>query len=267
MLMRFVDEYMTDEVAVLNDLKAGKVEKIAFEHLWMLFDAGDTVYCPFQEGGQVLVNGDDSHTTTRRYVPQAYRVVATIGGLPLRKTFAPKKVSDDLDWIDDPWFQFYIDRTRGGGRRGVGYRDIGGRTEVARTVKDKFTEMIVFAIFIDFDGVKYGVDTEIFSFKPFDGEVDIKSLQVYPMQYLDGGPARPVYGPRPEGEEENDREEPVDFLVERGRKFIDVTAVSHMSYEGLTVGKSREQASTPLDTLARRTRLCRARTESLLTPF
>lgn len=34
-----------------------------------------------------------------------------------------------------------------------------------------------------------------------------------------------------------------EFLIDRGRKFIELTEVSHKRYEGLTLGESREEVS------------------------
>ncbi|PYI00642.1 hypothetical protein BO78DRAFT_424299 [Aspergillus sclerotiicarbonarius CBS 121057] len=69
----------------------------------------------------------------------------------------------------------------------------------------------------DFDGVKYGTVIEVFVFKPYDGEVDIKSLEAYPLQYLKATSTQPS--------EANASE----------------TTVSHMVYDGLTVGTVREE--------------------------
>lgn len=38
-------------------------------------------------------------------------------------------------------------------------------------------------MYVDFDGAKYGSDLEIFLFKPFDGQVLVKTLEAYPLNY------------------------------------------------------------------------------------
>lgn len=60
--------------------------------------------------------------------------------------------------------------------------------------------------------------------------MDIRNLQAYPTQFL----------PKPtplgtENKSEDDR-----YLV-RGNKFIDLTFVSHRSFDGLTAGKGRQE--------------------------
>lgn len=70
----------------------------------------------------------------------------------------------------------------------------------------------------------------------------IRSLEAYPLQYLETAPVQILSEQNDPGADHSGTEpQQEDMLLERGRKFIDVTAVSHMSYEGLTIGTNREE--------------------------
>lgn len=218
-LLQFVEKYLSKAINLLAAMRAGKVDKIPFEHLWMLFGTGDTLYCPHREGGLILQNEEEErHITKRRDVPQGYQVLSTVGGCPQRKAIArrPKPMFDGRSSIRSFRKQFL------GLQRGDAFNE---------RMKHRYLPLYVYCFYIDFDGSKYGTVTEIFVFKPYEGEVDVRSLEVYPVSYLDARKS------------ENNKEVGSDFLLKRGRKFIDMTTVSHMTYEGLTVGESREEVN------------------------
>lgn len=229
-LLEFVDEYFASQLLLLQRLRLGQEEKIAFQDLWMLFDAGDTIYCPFLEGGTTYGLSDDRHTTKTRYLPQIFRVLGTTGGLPLRKTLAPRvKIRGEYDDDDDVWGNLLVS--------GLFRQRVLPSTAVnlaSGRARDRFTPLYVVCFHVDFDGVKYGTVREIFSFKPYDGLVDIRSLGAYPIEYLRTESNPQTSEPQLE----------LDRYLSRGRKFIDVTAVSHLSYESLTVGNSREEINS-----------------------
>lgn len=229
MLLEFIEKYLYKKVTLFNRLKQGLEDKIAFEDLWMLFDTGDTIYSPYMEGGVVLKSGEESlHTTKTRYVPQVFRVSGTAGGLPLRWTLAPKQSDPEDDIFDTPFFPALS-------MRGLRYAALQTRQDgipSAQGNKNKFAPLHVVCLNVDFDGVKYGPVQEIFTFRPYDGLVDITSLEAYPMQYLKTQPSR-----FPGGDEQPENVS----LLERGRNFIDATVVSHLSHEGLSVGKNRHE--------------------------
>lgn len=235
MLLEFVEKYLHKKATLFNRLKQGLEDKIAFEDLWMLFDTGDTIYSPYVEGGVVFKNGVESHTTKTRYVPQVFRVLGTAGGLPLRNSLAPKQSDPGDDILDNSFFSKWSIK----GLRHAALPEMQDGIPSAQRNKNKFTPLYVFCFNIDFDGVKYGPVQEIFTFKPYDGLVDIRSLEAYPMQYLKTQPGRFLGG---------DEQPEEDSLLERGRKFIDATVVSHLSHEGLSVGKSRDEVRIlPID--------------------
>ncbi|KAF2096574.1 P-loop containing nucleoside triphosphate hydrolase protein [Rhizodiscina lignyota] len=203
--------------AVFEKLRTGREDKVTFEDLWMLFNSGDTIYSPFQEGGHTLEDNGDTHTTNRRDVPQAYRVLTAQGGIPLTKTIAPRTKRQNLSLQVDP---------------------LGKRNDINTSLrmKDKYSTFYVYCFYIDFDGGNYGTVPEIFEFKPYEGEVDIRSLDAYPLHHsyrTDTTITDAELGIQLQ-----------DMLVDRGKKFIDLTAVSHMTYEGLTVGERREEINS-----------------------
>lgn len=245
LLLEFVDQYLSKQVSLYRRLNSGHGEKIAFQDLWMLFDTGSNIYCPVQEGGIEILNSiedEASHFTQRRHLPQVYRVAATTGGIPLTKSLASK----------------YQDRSR----RGFDYADANvlefvqandwplllAKTNPSRSTaeknKNKYSPLYVMCFYLDFDGAKFDTVTEIFVFRPYDGDVDIRSLEAYPLQYygskdVSSSPDEDISEPKVEGSPA------VNALVERGQKFIDCTAVTHMAYDSLTVGTAREEVSSP----------------------
>lgn len=234
-LIQWIEKYLKKALDLLERFKTGREEKVAFENLWMLFESGDTVYSHFQEGGQVLENDvGDIHIKKRRDVPQAYRVIATAGGIPLQKSLAPKTKDPDEEMNEALLRKMAWNNKR---VRMMSPALLRTTTEDSgpMKMKRKYSPLYVYCFYIDFDGSKYGTVTEIFVFKPHDGDVDIRSLEAYPYHFM----TTPAMGLKPpEHQGEGNKK---DKLLERGRKFIDLTTVSHMSYEGLTIGESREE--------------------------
>lgn len=85
------------------------------------------------------------------------------------------------------------------------------------------TDLVVHCSHLDFNGHEYGCVDDLFVFKPFEGEMDIRSLEAYPMSYFD--------------------KKKLDI---RGERFVDATSVSHMQHQGLTVGPSRDEIDSPV---------------------
>lgn len=223
LLIQFIDQYLGDKVALFEAFQAGLADMVAFEDLWMLFSNGQKIVCPLREtpvkidvfsrkSGPKSDNDDDNdryHLTRRRYVPQAYRVTTAVGGTPLKLSLVPKTVEYGRDQLkDDPEWQFYY-----------------GNPSVApelRRARQKLSSLQVSCMYVDFDGIKYGTDLEIFTFKPFLGQVPVKTLEAYPLRYF----LKPGS----------------DDLVRRGRKFIDLTASPcHMNHAGMTIGETKEE--------------------------
>lgn len=228
-LVNFVEKYLAKLLERFNRLRDGLEERVSFEDLWMLFSTGDTIYSPSVRGGVTFSHGDISHTAKTRHSPQLFRVLGTKGGLPFRKILATSQAVLEAEVLESHTISEFL-------LPGFRQEVIASRAldlQSFRRNKTTFTSLYVLCFNIDFDGVKYGTVREFFFFKPFNGLLDIRSLEAYPLKYLKPQLSRPLG--------EGDKAEYTDPLVERGRKFIDVTSVSHLSYEGLTVGYGREE--------------------------
>ncbi|KAH8879758.1 P-loop containing nucleoside triphosphate hydrolase protein [Thozetella sp. PMI_491] len=81
------------------------------------------------------------------------------------------------------------------------------------------TSIRVVCVSIDFDGAQLGPVMETFTINRFDGEKSIQSLPVYPFH----------------GSQELRQK-----YIARGRKFVDMTEIRHMHYDGLTLGHMEE---------------------------
>lgn len=228
LLVQFIDRYLGEKIALFEAFQDGRGEKVAYEDLWMLFSNGEKIFCPLRESRIAISSSasdtgsetdddedDDVHLTRRRYVPQVYRVMAAVGGAPLISSVAPKTVDISGDKLNnDPFLQLLF------GRRS----DFRAQTNAPglQRAKERFSSLHVICMYIDFDGAKYGMDTEIFAFKPFDGQIHIRSLEAYPLQYFVNPGS--------------------NYLLRRGQKFIDVTATPrYMDYAGMTIGETREE--------------------------
>ncbi|KXX73455.1 ATPase family AAA domain-containing protein 3B [Madurella mycetomatis] len=222
-LVDFVDNYLAPQIALLKRLREGTERAVAFENLWMLFDAHDIIYCPIREAGQISI-GTERHKAISRHTPQAYRVLATTGGTPLTSTMVPHPQSKPYE----SFFQQYLPRTtQNSAAAAVGATgssaDYPGPQPAfqATKAKNSYTPFYIFCFYIDFNGLEFGTVCDTFEFKPYEQEMSIRDLQVFPLRY-----ASP------------------NVMVDRGKKFMDATKVSHMQYSGMTVGQSREEISS-----------------------
>jgi len=228
--LAFVDEYFDEQIKLYKRLRKGTAQYIAFEHLWMLFDCNDTIYCPVRDVGvqQIYRTVEGyGHTTTRKYTPQAYRVVATSGGMPYARFLAPTFRGMGTDGTATVPFgnSFTEDDAKAEVKEAIA--DILTQTtQISRRIRNNYTEFHLYCFYVGFNGIQYGIVRDVFVFKPYEGEMEIRNLEAYPVAYV-------LH----------------DQLHERGRKFLDATKVSHLQYEGLTVGPNREEVSGNLSSI------------------
>ncbi|RSL48360.1 hypothetical protein CEP54_012954 [Fusarium duplospermum] len=216
-LLAFVDEYLGKQIQLYERLRMGKEQHIAFENLWMLFDVGDTIYCPLREAGTeeyFNVEGP-GHTPIQRHTPQAYRVVATNGGMPFERVMAP---SSKMRGKEKSVTSLGTG-TQAGAEASASI--LTHSAQLSSRVRDNYTEFNVYCFYLYFNGVEYGSVREVFVFKPYEREIEIRALLAYPDRYM-----------------------MEDQLHRRGEMFLDVTMISHMQYEGLIVGPSREEINS-----------------------
>lgn len=230
--LEFVEKYFSKQLQLFDRLQKGQETKVAFENLWMLFDAGVTIHCPLLEAKKVqnmYDNDEEVHTRKTRQLPQLFRVVGTRGGVPKDKTVAPSSAAAGKKARND---SLVSDLLLLGEYRTDGQQKQRAAPPVMASSQQSmnlYTPLSVVCFNIDFDGIKYGTVREVFTFKPYDGLADIRTLEAYPTQYLS-----PVTGQRTEED---------DIFLKRGRKFLDATkqAFSYLSYSGWTLGSSREE--------------------------
>ncbi|KAI1142730.1 hypothetical protein F5Y05DRAFT_129218 [Hypoxylon sp. FL0543] len=210
-LLKFVDKYLKPQIMLYEKVREGLATKIAFENLWMLFSFNETIYCPIKRGRQeVDVFDGPGQAPMKKYIlrtrltPQAYRVVYTDGGIALYNN----QTRDDDSMITS---------TSARKTKSQNQEDITVGT------KEKFCPLTVYCFSVGSDAERYAPVEDFFVFKPFEGEVDITSLEAYPLRF------------------HRQQARISEMLLERGRKFIDMTSISHMTYEGLTVGNEKEE--------------------------
>jgi len=180
----------------------------------MLYEPHETIYSPSQKDPFIFryssADGLQAFYSDQRDVPQAYRVLATAGGTPRLGSLLPAKGKDS----EDGSMSIILRYLKGNDGEGIVQR-----------AKDKYAPLYIYVYFIDYLSGRFNVTTEAKVIRPFDGEAEISSLEVYPMKF------RPLQL----------SEDKAQDLADRGLKFIDYTAVTHLNHEGETLGKSKEE--------------------------
>ena len=216
-LWGFVNKYLGKQIQLYNRLRNGKEERVAFENLWMLFDSKDTIYCPLRRAGLDIYStvGSLEHRAVGRHTPQAYRVVATAGGLSFARIMTP---TSGLNEDSNPSIGAEINNEVNNIANVITQAQA---ATISRKARDSYSDFYVYCFFVDFNGIEYGMVREVFYFKPYERDIDIRTLQAYPAQFSTQN----------------------DMFLNRGKSFIDATNVSHMQYEGPTAGPNREDVS------------------------
>ncbi|KAK1957573.1 hypothetical protein LY78DRAFT_663506 [Colletotrichum sublineola] len=243
-IIQFVDLYLQKSLESYAKLKAGEEDKVAFENMWMLFDAGTTIYCPYRSGKETFATTDfpgdmtvisgntplfDDVESRARYSPQAYCVLSTRGGTSLKTALMPGGIQEDVeenDFLLNVDALLRLDRLdllrygdQGGFRKEPMTRHAPGGAATRRN-KNTTSKLVISCFNVEYDGDRFGTQIELFEIKPYNGLKDIRDLEVFPVQYL--------------------KSEEVSHMLQRGRKFLELTNNGHMSYEGTTAGSTRE---------------------------
>ncbi|KUI71151.1 ATPase family AAA domain-containing protein 3B [Cytospora mali] len=198
-LVEFVETYMGTSLALFNDYASGSLTKITFENLWMLFDIGENIYCPLKKGGLEIKpegSGPLKYTTVAGLRPQVYRVSASLEGSPRGRRISGSKVLRATATIP------------------------------SSGLINNYLPLHVICFSLDFKMGKIVILDDVFKFLPFDGEVEITSLEAYPLRYRRHSSA-------------NDED-----LVARGLAFVDLMLVRHRKYDGLTASENEEEISS-----------------------
>ncbi|KAL8398473.1 hypothetical protein RB596_005847 [Gaeumannomyces avenae] len=236
-LMAFIDRYLGQKRRLYDDIQLGIPPRVTFEDVWMLFDFGDTILCP-SRGSEDIFIGENVHTSIQRHVPQAYRVIASAGGVLQGRRFVPRALpaagSGDragretlkstkavaADPSEPQSQQFYVRQLL----------ELIDEQQSGEKADDRFTPLLVSCYYIDFDGARLSAVPEIFKIRPFDGEMEVTSLNAFPMAYQ---------------RHLATQDKAID-LHARGLKFLEWTRVTHLSYDGQTVGETQEEITSPV---------------------
>lgn len=247
-MMKFLDRYFGGQERLLQRVANATEERIAFDNLWMAFQPGSTIVCRSAEGGKTYANPalrdqKDEHTTRRRDVIQAYRVLATDGGRPLAGAHVHKASNGPrlrVQSVQNAAGQVLINTTT----------DEPAQIDSGRRVKDLYMSLYVYCFHIDTDGVKYDTVPEIICLTPYEDLVELRSMEAFPIRYLEIPAVKHhttesddirATGPRANISSSDANPQGMQNLINRGRQFIDLTSVAHMTYDGLTVGETKEE--------------------------
>lgn len=240
--MKFLHKYLAPKIDIQKKIRSAEVENIAYEDLWMLFCPGEKIYCPSRMGTTYINNHDTYEWKTQtRHVPQVYQVIGHDGGIPLRKTWASEKNRDDDEFLIGLLLRPYD--TTGNGRTAPLLDTQRARPERMTAENDKrknhYSMLAVTCMSMAFTGDTFCTIADAFTFKPFEGQINIRSLEAYPLRFLDKrSPAVPTTTVDPPKVPAM-----VDSLLERGKTLVGLTSFSHRLYEGLTVGMNKEEVS------------------------
>lgn len=202
--LKCLREFMDEYIAKrIAHLNSVSCSKIFFSDVWHLFQPGVTV---------ISAEGK-----------QAYRVVSL-------KSKRHKGA--------DRWSSFWVRRNE----------KIRGRSDRRSDSSDDRTEdtgadITIKCVFIHFDGQSFGPVLQTFHINKWDGEKEVKYLDVYPIRFhvlkhLDKRPLTSTskVSTSVRGEDiENGVQLLRQKLIDRGRAFLDVAAMKQMYYSGLAV--------------------------------
>ncbi|KAL6400479.1 P-loop containing nucleoside triphosphate hydrolase [Ilyonectria robusta] len=163
LLAGFINCHLKRSLLLYCQVQRETIRQIAFPDLWMLYDFDTAIYHSEPELGslrsQSKTIGDvyGEHGTGSSY-KQAYRVMATVGGIPLHT----------------------------GLQRTIGGQDPAQHeSKSLESVKGTYSALRVVYYRIDYDSNKWAPIHEVFELDPFEGTVDIASLGLFPIHKAD----------------------------------------------------------------------------------
>ncbi|KAK3987005.1 hypothetical protein QBC44DRAFT_332337 [Cladorrhinum sp. PSN332] len=137
---------------------------------------------------------------------------------------------------------------KGVSRRELYYQAIAGLSQGKSSTQDQIS---IVCVYIHYNGERLGPVTETFEIPRFDGERSLSSLNIYPLRYH---ASKLLHEPSMKAKKDGQgvmAEDAIDvqfaklkaYLVTRGKMFVDVAAVKHMYYAGLTADTRDEVES------------------------
>lgn len=179
-LVQFIDTYLKPQWQCFNTVT---YHKIQFADLWHIFNPGDDVLAPLQPGQEQTPGSELRGSRNGNHRSQlVWRVLNTTGG---RSFLSPPDKERDYS------------------------------TTTAAKYKQSY--FMLWCYYIDYDGEKFGPVIKQFKIKPYQGEKEIRSLEVYPLKYA------------------NNASELLSQLRTRGLKFCEFKSPQHRYYAGLSL--------------------------------
>lgn len=185
-----------------RQIKDGDLKTIAFADLWHLFSHGEEV-CSGSDSAQMY--RVFQYTGGRKYLSNLQRQEDNVEKRP---KYEERRGSVPREYYEDTQDSLYLTRSRTG------------------------SDFVVQCFSFDFNGVEYGPTQTTFRISPYDGDVSINSLVIFPHRFRNvksHGHVQVVKS-MPSKQE----------LVERGKRFVDLSKVRHKSYKGTTVDTGDE---------------------------
>ncbi|KAI9704612.1 MAG: hypothetical protein M1820_005525 [Bogoriella megaspora] len=198
--MRVLVDYMDSNLKDMQDLRKSIAE-------------GTLTHIMFEDLWHLFKPGDliFSNQSSDKYPRRAYRVLHVTGG---------RRVRDDPAALGLPPKP---------GRRGapmrsppMDYDDYDDEEEDGLPrlgVNKRVNPFVVDAFYVDFDGRKFGPRPRKFTIAEYTGSRPIRSLKAYPSKFM------------------NDESSVIENLLDRGQKFVNLTAQSHKLYSGYSIAE------------------------------
>lgn len=181
--VNFIDKEIAPLFHQFERLDGTSRQKIRFSDLWYLFRVGEIVYTPMASD---LSDGDSPNSSLSSMCQTAWRVSSI--------------------YIPPPRYKIRALDVRNNSQISAEYDD-----------EEKWTDAIVWCYYIDYNGKSFGAVEKDFDITYFDGERDIRSLDVYPIRFAEN--------------HERVRKD----LKEQGEKFQTYLACKHLYYNGSTI--------------------------------
>ncbi|KAI9823114.1 MAG: hypothetical protein M1826_000265 [Phylliscum demangeonii] len=146
-------DFMDQRIApVVERFRNRSRRSVQFHELWLLFKAGDLIYCPRRAD---LAQKEDDAAPSDAVNQGRYQIAFKI---------------------------FHVD----GGRAKLSRKDNVGDQP---SLKDRLNPFQIWSYYVDYDGENYGAVGNYTTIQPFEGERQICSLEAFPLDYADNYPA------------------------------------------------------------------------------
>ncbi|KAL8339827.1 hypothetical protein RB601_006107 [Gaeumannomyces tritici] len=187
LVVEFMDSQMSGIFSLRRQIEDLSLKRISFGFLWHLYKPGD-----------VLINKAGKENQDKL---QAFVVLHVTGGRAARDR--SQRLRPDVDW------------------------DSNSETEhknlaLAKSIS-RMTPLILDCAYIDSDGDLVGPRPRRFVFPEYPGEVDIVSLDAYPLAF------------------DSEKDRLLGHLVRRGRRFLSVLDGAHLHYRGTSLREFQGQ--------------------------